>query len=30
VDALSPLGIKHLDVPFTSQRVWEAIQAASA
>jgi carbon-monoxide dehydrogenase large subunit len=30
VDALSPLGIKHLDVPFTSQRVWEAIQSASA
>jgi carbon-monoxide dehydrogenase large subunit len=30
VDALSPLGIKHLDLPFTSQRVWEAIQNASA
>jgi carbon-monoxide dehydrogenase large subunit len=29
VDALSPLGIKHLDLPFTSQRVWEAIQAAA-
>jgi carbon-monoxide dehydrogenase large subunit len=29
VDALSPLGIKHLDVPFTSQRVWEAIQSAA-
>jgi carbon-monoxide dehydrogenase large subunit len=27
-DALSPLGIKHLDLPFTSQRVWEAIQSA--
>jgi carbon-monoxide dehydrogenase large subunit len=29
VDALSPLGITHLDVPYTSQRVWEAIQGAS-
>jgi carbon-monoxide dehydrogenase large subunit len=29
VDALSPLGVKHLDVPFTSQRVWQAIQAAT-
>jgi aerobic carbon-monoxide dehydrogenase large subunit len=30
VDALSPLGVTHLDLPFTSQRVWEAIQRASA
>jgi carbon-monoxide dehydrogenase large subunit len=30
VDALSPLGVTHLDLPFTSQRVWEAIQAATA
>jgi carbon-monoxide dehydrogenase large subunit len=28
IDALSPLGITHLDVPFTSQRVWDAIQSA--
>jgi carbon-monoxide dehydrogenase large subunit len=26
VDALSHLGIEHLDMPFTSSRVWEAIQ----
>jgi carbon-monoxide dehydrogenase large subunit len=29
VDALSPLGIKHLDLPFTAQRVWEAMQRAT-
>ncbi len=29
IDALSPLGIRHLDMPFTSQKVWGAIQAAS-
>ena len=28
VDALSPLGVRHLDVPFTADRVWEAIRAA--
>jgi carbon-monoxide dehydrogenase large subunit len=27
-DALSPLGIRHLDPPFTPSRVWEAIRAA--
>ena len=27
-DALGPLGIKHLDMPYTSQSVWTAIQAA--
>src|SRR5271165_5594183 len=27
VDALSPLGIRHLDLPFTPERVWRAIQA---
>ena len=29
IDALSPLGIRHLDMPFTAQKVWGAIQAAS-
>jgi carbon-monoxide dehydrogenase large subunit len=29
LDALAPLGIQHLDQPFTSERVWRAIQAAS-
>jgi carbon-monoxide dehydrogenase large subunit len=29
MDALAPLGITQLDVPFTSERVWQAIQAAT-
>ncbi len=28
-DALSPLGIRHLDPPFTASRVWEAIRTTS-
>ena len=28
VDALRPLGIKHVDMPFTSARLWEAIRQA--
>jgi carbon-monoxide dehydrogenase large subunit len=28
IDALSPLGIRHVDMPLTPQRVWKAIQAA--
>ncbi|HEX7223352.1 MAG TPA: xanthine dehydrogenase family protein molybdopterin-binding subunit [Candidatus Limnocylindrales bacterium] len=28
VDALSPLGIRHLDMPYTAQTVWRAMQAA--
>jgi aerobic carbon-monoxide dehydrogenase large subunit len=28
LDALSPLGIMHIDMPATPQRVWEAIAAA--
>jgi carbon-monoxide dehydrogenase large subunit len=28
LDALAPLGVKHLDMPFTPLRVWQAIQAA--
>jgi carbon-monoxide dehydrogenase large subunit len=28
LDALHPLGISHLDFPYTPSRVWEAIQAA--
>jgi aerobic carbon-monoxide dehydrogenase large subunit len=28
VDALAPLGVRHLDPPFTPMRVWEAMQAA--
>lgn len=26
VDALSPLGIRHLDMPLTAERVWKALQ----
>ena len=26
IDALSPLGIRHLDLPFTPERVWRAIE----
>ena len=28
IDALSPLGIKHLDMPFTPEKVWRAIEKA--
>ena len=28
IDALSPLGIRHLDMPYTPQKVWRAIQSA--
>lgn len=28
VDALSPLGVKHIDMPLKPRRVWEAIQEA--
>ena len=30
VDALKPLGIAHIDMPATPQRIWQAIQAARA
>ena len=29
LDALSPLGIEHIDMPATSERVWQAIRAAT-
>lgn len=29
VDAVSHLGVKHIDMPATAERVWQAIQAAS-
>jgi carbon-monoxide dehydrogenase large subunit len=28
IDALTPLGIRHIDLPLTPQRVWQAIQDA--
>jgi carbon-monoxide dehydrogenase large subunit len=30
VDALSPLGVRHLDMPVTRDKVWRAIQGATA
>jgi len=29
-DALGPLGIRHVDLPFTASRVWSAIRAAAS
>jgi carbon-monoxide dehydrogenase large subunit len=29
VDALSPLGIRHIDMPATPLRVWQAIREAA-
>jgi carbon-monoxide dehydrogenase large subunit len=29
-DALAPLGVRHLDMPVTPERVWQAIRAAGA
>jgi carbon-monoxide dehydrogenase large subunit len=28
IDALSPLGITHIDMPLTSEKIWRAIRAA--
>jgi carbon-monoxide dehydrogenase large subunit len=30
VDALRPLGVTHLDMPASPERIWSAIQAARA
>jgi carbon-monoxide dehydrogenase large subunit len=30
VDALSHLGVRHVDMPFTPERVWTAIQNAQS
>ena len=30
LDALKPLGVRHLDIPLTSERVWRAIREATA
>ena len=29
VDALAPLGIEHIDMPATPERLWQAIRAAA-
>jgi carbon-monoxide dehydrogenase large subunit len=28
-DALAPLGIRHLEMPATPERIWQAIRAAT-
>jgi carbon-monoxide dehydrogenase large subunit len=28
LDALAPLGVRHLDMPLTPERIWRAIRAA--
>jgi carbon-monoxide dehydrogenase large subunit len=30
MDALAPLGVRHLDMPATPERVWQAIREARA
>ena len=30
IDALSPLGIRHIDLPLTPQRVWQAMRQAKS
>jgi len=30
LDALAPLGIRHVDFPFTPRRIWDAIETATA
>jgi hypothetical protein len=30
VDALSPLGVEHIDIPMTPQKVWNLIQQKQA
>ncbi|MEM7133367.1 MAG: xanthine dehydrogenase family protein molybdopterin-binding subunit [Chloroflexota bacterium] len=29
MDALEPVGVRHLDMPYTSQKLWEAIQSGT-
>ncbi|MEM7342964.1 MAG: xanthine dehydrogenase family protein molybdopterin-binding subunit, partial [Chloroflexota bacterium] len=29
MDALAPLGVKHLEMPLTAQKIWQAIQDAN-
>jgi aerobic carbon-monoxide dehydrogenase large subunit len=30
IDALSPYGVRHLDMPLTPEKVWRSIQDAAA
>jgi carbon-monoxide dehydrogenase large subunit len=28
MDAMAPLGVRHLDMPLTAEKLWKAIQSA--
>jgi carbon-monoxide dehydrogenase large subunit len=30
VDALSPLGVRHIDMPLTPEKIWKLIEGARA
>jgi len=30
VDALSPLGVRHIDMPLTPEKIWKLIQGGRA
>jgi carbon-monoxide dehydrogenase large subunit len=30
VDALSPLGVKHIDMPMTPEKIWNLVKGAHA
>jgi carbon-monoxide dehydrogenase large subunit len=30
IDALAPFGVRHIDMPATPQRVWQALREAAA
>ena len=30
LDALRPLGVRHIDMPITAPKIWQAVQDASA
>lgn len=30
IDALEPFGITHIDTPFTPEKIWRAVESASA
>jgi carbon-monoxide dehydrogenase large subunit len=30
IDALAPFGVRHIDMPATPQRVWQALRTAAA
>jgi len=30
MDAMEPLGVRHLDMPLTAEKLWKAIQSAKS